>query len=105
MRRLMSGSPSLAKDSAVRMAMSSRLAMDTECFRQYASSLSLIHISYIGGVLGQPAHPRIWSLILGVLTVAMIENRFSLISINANAQYIVTGVILILSMLFYKRKR
>lgn len=64
-----------------------------------------IAAAYIGGVLGQPAHPRIWSLILGVLTVAMIENRFSLISINANAQYIVTGVILILSMLFYKRKR
>lgn len=61
-----------------------------------------IAAAYIGGVPGQAEEVRVRNLVLGVLIMAMIDNGLQMSGGNQYLQYVITGIILIISMIARK---
>lgn len=61
-----------------------------------------IAAAYIGGVPGQAEEVRVLSLVVGVLIMAVIDNGLQMSGGNQYLQYVITGIILILSMIVRK---
>lgn len=62
-----------------------------------------IAAAYIGGILGQAEKPNVITLILGVLMIGMIAGVFPKVEIYSWVQYIVTGLLLIVTMGMHRK--
>lgn len=67
--------------------------------------ITAIAAAYIGGILSVAETQRIYMLLFGVLVVAITEKGLGNMGMNPSLQYIMTGVILIISMVINKRKK
>lgn len=67
--------------------------------------IAAITAAYIGGILGQAENLRLWMLVLGVLIIGIIENGLPIIGIASYAQYVITGIILIVAMILHRKNK
>lgn len=67
--------------------------------------ISGIVAAYIGGVLGQARKLNLVALLCGALTVGVIERGLPNVGINVYVQYIITGMILIVSMGIHRKRK
>lgn len=61
--------------------------------------------AYVGGIMTMAEKQGVITLILGALVVAVIENGLAGVGINTYIQYIMTGIILIVSITLHKRQK
>lgn len=59
----------------------------------------------LGGISFNSGEGKMWGLVLGIFTLAIIENGMQLAGVNQYVQYIVKGIILILAIAFDKFQR
>lgn len=84
----------------------------------YISKLSLTNATYgpgieftgmtaaiLGGISFNSGEGKMWGLVVGIFTLAIIENGMQLAGLNQYIQYIIKGVILILAIAFDKYQR
>jgi ribose/xylose/arabinose/galactoside ABC-type transport system permease subunit len=67
--------------------------------------ITAITAAYIGGILTLAEKQNILALVLGALVVTIIENGLSSVGVSSYLQYMITGAILIISMVIHRRKR
>lgn len=67
--------------------------------------ITAIVAAYVGGILSMAEKQSVVTLFLGTLVVAVIENGLTKIGMNTSVQYIITGIILIISMTLHKRQK
>lgn len=67
--------------------------------------ITAIVAAYVGGVLTLAQKQGVVTLLLGTLVVAVIENGLVKVGMNTYIQYIITGIILIVSMTLHKRQK
>lgn len=84
----------------------------------YISKLSLTNATYgpgieftamtaaiLGGISFNSGEGKMWGLVVGIFTLAIIENGMQLAGLNQYIQYIIKGTILILAIAFDKYQR
>jgi ribose/xylose/arabinose/galactoside ABC-type transport system permease subunit len=84
----------------------------------YISKLSLTNATYgpgieftgmtaaiLGGISFNSGEGKMWGLVVGIFTLAIIENGMQLAGLNQYIQYIIKGLILILAIAFDKYQR
>lgn len=59
----------------------------------------------LGGISFNSGEGKMWGLVLGIFTLAIIENGMQLAGLNQYIQYIIKGIILILAIAFDKFQR
>ena len=67
--------------------------------------ITAIMAAYVGGGMTMAERPQVLTLLLGSFVVALIENGFSGMGTGIYVQYIMTGVVLIISMTLHKWRR
>lgn len=67
--------------------------------------ITAIVAAYVGGILTFAQKQGVATLLLGTLVVAVIENGLLKVGMNTYIQYIITGIILIISMTLHKRQK
>ena len=67
--------------------------------------ITAIVAAYVGGILTFAAKQRVLMLLMGTMVVAVVENGLVKVGMNIYIQYIITGIILIVSMTFHNRKK
>lgn len=67
--------------------------------------ITAIVAAYVGGILTFAQKQRVATLLLGTLVVAVIENGLLKVGVNTYIQYIITGIILIISMTLHKKQK
>lgn len=59
----------------------------------------------LGGISFNSGEGKMWGLVIGIFTLAIIENGMQLAGLNQYIQYIIKGIILILAIAFDKYQR
>jgi ribose/xylose/arabinose/galactoside ABC-type transport system permease subunit len=59
----------------------------------------------LGGISFNSGEGKMWGLVVGIFTLAIIENGMQLAGLNQYIQYIIKGTILILAIAFDKYQR
>ena len=67
--------------------------------------ITAIVAAYVGGILNMAEKQSVITLLLGTLVVAVIETGLTKYGMNTAIQYIITGVILIVSMTIHKKRK
>ena len=67
--------------------------------------ITAIVAAYVGGILTFAQKQGVVTLLLGMLVVAVIENGLLKVGMNTYIQYIITGIILIVSMTLHKKQK
>ena len=61
--------------------------------------------AFVGGIMTMAERQSVVTLLLGALVIAVIENGLGGVGINSYLQYIMTGIILIVSLALHRRKK
>lgn len=67
--------------------------------------ITAIVAAYVGGILNMAEKQSVATLLLGALVVAVIETGLIKFGMNTAIQYIITGVILIVSMTIHRKQK
>lgn len=67
--------------------------------------ITAIVAAYMGGILNMAEKQSVVTLLLGTLVVVVIETGLTKFGMNTAIQYIITGVILIVSMTIHKKQK
>lgn len=67
--------------------------------------ITVISAAYVGGILNFPQKQGVITLLLGTLAVAIIDNGLLKVGMNTYIQYIITGIILIASMIMHNGQK